>query len=700
MATLQTLASFDGDDGREPIAGVILDAQGNLFGTTLAGGDNDFGTVFELPFALGGYGGEPDTLVSFDDFSNGEFPFGGLTLDPDGDLFGTTDFSFSPSGGTVFEIFDHAGTYGDTANTLTTFSDTDGHPTANLIIDGDGNLFGTTAGGGTDGDGAVFELPATAGGFGSPTDLVSFSGTDGQDPNAGLITDADGDLFGTTDSGGASSDGTVFEVNNDAGDFDNTPTTLASFSGVDGAHPDGGLVMDDNGDLFGTTREGGDHDDGAVFEIPFDTDHYEAAKTLVSFTGDDGSHPHSSLIIDANGNLFGTTVDGGDSGNGTVFEITYDADKGEYADKPTTLVSFSGDNDGANPYAALSVDSQGDLFGTTSAGGADSDGTVFEITDSGFQVACYGRGTQIRMKRGEKPVERLQIGDEVMTMSGALRPIKWIGTRSYGGRFVIGRKDILPVCFKAGSLEDNVPKCDLWISPRHAMYLEGVLIEAKDLVNGVSIVQEEQVESVEYFHVELDSHDVIIAEGSLSESFVDDDSRGMFHNAHEYSAFYPDAPQAPARYCAPRLDSGYPVETARQRINVRAGLRAANEQRSVPLRGHLDVVSPRRIAGWAQNPGHPEAPVCLEIYVGGQLIGQTLANRYREDLSHAGLGSGNHSFEFTPPARLHFASASVEVRRAFDGAALAPCADAQRIIATSSYRTPRRTRVPRTPAGG
>ena len=108
----------------------------------------------------------------------------------------------------------------------------------------------------------------------------------------------------------------------------------------------------------------------------------------------------------------------------------------------------------------------------------------------------------------------------------------------------MGRKDILPICFKAGSLGDDVPRRDLWISPHHAMYFEtsgGVLIEAKDLVNGVSIVQAEQVDEVEYFHIELDTHDVIIAEGALSETFVDDDSRGMFHNAHEYRALYPES---------------------------------------------------------------------------------------------------------------------------------------------------------------
>jgi hypothetical protein len=254
-----------------------------------------------------------------------------------------------------------------------------------------------------------------------------------------------------------------------------------------------------------------------------------------------------------------------------------------------------------------------------------------------------------------------------------LRPIKWIGTRSYGGRFIMGRKDILPICFKPGSLGDDMPRRDLWISPHHAMYFEneggGVLIEAKDLVNGVSIVQAEQVEQVEYFHIELDTHDVIVAEGALSETFVDDDSRAMFHNAREYSALYENEEMAPARYYAPRLDHGYEVEAVRQRLARRAGLVPATVSPGAgTLRGCVDRVSATCIAGWAQNIDHAEAAVCLDIVAGGRLIGQVLANRYRDDLARAGLGSGRHSFEFTPPVGLAFTPGAIEVRRSLDGA--------------------------------
>ena len=181
------------------------------------------------------------------------------------------------------------------------------------------------------------------------------------------------------------------------------------------------------------------------------------------------------------------------------------------------------------------------------------------------------------------------------------------------------------------------------------MYLDGVLIEAKDLVNGVSIVQAERVDKVEYFHIELETHDVIIAEGALSESFIDDDNRGMFHNAHEYRALYPDAAADAARYCAPRVDEGYEVEAIRRRIALRARLTSKGKTPLGTLRGCVDLVSVNSVAGWAQNIDHPEAPVCLDIFAGGRLIGQVLANRYRGDLKRAGIGSGFHSFRFTPP---------------------------------------------------
>ena len=159
---------------------------------------------------------------------------------------------------------------------------------------------------------------------------------------------------------------------------------------------------------------------------------------------------------------------------------------------------------------------------------------------------------------------------------------------------------------------------------------------------------------------------MIIAEGALSETFIDDDSRGMFHNAHEY-----DAATGLTQYCAPRHSDGYEVEAARRCIALRAGLCSSDDEPRIGTRrGYVDLVSKNCIAGWAQNADHPKAPGCLGIYADGRLIRQTLANRYRKDLERAGLGSGQHSFEFTPPAALTFSPDMVEVRRRLDGARL------------------------------
>jgi O-antigen biosynthesis protein len=306
-------------------------------------------------------------------------------------------------------------------------------------------------------------------------------------------------------------------------------------------------------------------------------------------------------------------------------------------------------------------------------------------SDMEFTAACYCRGTLIATERGEVPVEDLAIGEKVLTLSGEARPIKWIGRRSYGSRFVMGRKDVLPICIKAGALADSVPKRDLWISPNHAMYLDGVLIEAKDLVNGASIVQAERADKVEYFHLELESHEVIIAEMAPSESFIDDDSRLMFHNVHEYRLLYPDVEPGPAQYCAPRLDNGHEVEAARRRIALRAEpCSPADGAHLGKLRGFVDLVTATSIEGWAQNMDHPEAPVCLDIFAGGRLIGQVLANRYRDGLADFTHSSGRHSFVFTPPAGLVFSLDAVEVRRSLDGSVLLLTKRAKQEIAVYS----------------
>ena len=181
-------------------------------------------------------------------------------------------------------------------------------------------------------------------------------------------------------------------------------------------------------------------------------------------------------------------------------------------------------------------------------------------------ATCYCRGTNILTALGEVPVEHLNIGDWVMTERGAPRQIRWIGRRSYAGRFLAGKRGVLPIRLRAGSLGANLPERDLRVSPCHAMFLAGILVPASALVNGVSIVQEHDVTEVEYFHVELATHDVLIAEGAPSESFVDDGGRTRFHNAGEYATLYPNATPEPAIYCAPRIETGSAVDAIWERL--------------------------------------------------------------------------------------------------------------------------------------
>ncbi len=199
------------------------------------------------------------------------------------------------------------------------------------------------------------------------TTLASFAGADGSHPFGTLIADAAGDLFGTTQFGGAYKDGAVFEIVKTQSGYARTPVLIASFNGADGKGPVGGLIVDAAGDLFGTTEfEGGGY--GTAFEIVKTQSGYASAPTtLVKFSAAAGENPYGGLVADAAGNLFGTTYTGGAGGIGTVFEIV--KTQTGYANAATPLVSFDG-ADGRSPVGNLIIDATGDLFGVTTNGGA------------------------------------------------------------------------------------------------------------------------------------------------------------------------------------------------------------------------------------------------------------------------------------------------------------------------------------------
>jgi len=268
-----------------------------------------------------------------------------------------------------------------TFSTLHSFDYTDGgSPHDGLVQGTNGNLYGTTASGGAyaghgNADGTVFEITSS----GALTTLHSFSGSDGDASWAGLVKSANGNLYGTTTLGGTGTGcgtvgcGTIFEITPSG-----TLTTLHDFNGTDGAYPRASLVLGSNGSFYGTTYSGGAGQNGygTIFEITTSG----TLTTLHNFGGIDGAYPYSGLVQAANGKLYGTTYAGGTYGEGAIFEITTSG-------KLTVLHSFD-DSDGAYPYAGLVKGTNGDFYGTTNSGGFyeggnNGKGTIFEISPSG-----------------------------------------------------------------------------------------------------------------------------------------------------------------------------------------------------------------------------------------------------------------------------------------------------------------------------
>ena len=384
-----------------PYAGLIEDPAGNLFGTTGLGGAYGGGTVFELTKTASGYASTPTVLANFDG-TNGGGPVASLIADAAGNLFSTASLLGAYNWGTVFEIANTGTGYASTATPLVSFNFSDGgQPVGKLVEDVAGNLFGTTYQGGLYNAGTVFEIAKTNSGYAStPTILFNFDGTNGAAPAAGLIVDDAGDLLGTTAGGGAYGYGTVFEIAKTPSGYASTPTILVNFDFTHGYSPLGDLITDAAGNLFSTTQRGGTYDQGIVFEIAKTASGYASTPTvLANFDGTHGAFPDAGLIADALGNLFGTTQEGGAYGLGTVFEIAKTTSG--YASTPTVLANFDGTN-GYFPFSGLIADAAGNLFGTTVSG----NGTVFEITNSGFVVApkmldaVYGAATNITTLSG------------------------------------------------------------------------------------------------------------------------------------------------------------------------------------------------------------------------------------------------------------------------------------------------------------
>lgn len=356
--TLTILHSFNGADGSNSLAPLLQASNGELYGTTSAGGASGYGTVFEMTTS-----GEMTTLFNFNlaSRSSGVQPYGGLIQASNGSLYGTTTRGGNGGVGTVFEI---------TTNGTLTASDSfnyslDGAiPYAALIQATNGNFYGTAPEGGG-GAGTVFELTP----FGQLTGLYHF-GVEGSNPVAGLVQASNGNLYGTTATGGMYSCGTIFQIT-----ASGTFTSLHTFTASDGCYPVAALVQGSDGSLYGTASAGGAHNGynaGTIFKVTA-----SGTFTLLHvFDKADGDGPNGALVQATDGNFYGTTEQGGANNKGTIFKMTL-------AGTVTTLYSFcsqSNCSDGYDPSAGLIQASDGNFYGTTVSGGAHNEGIVFSLS--------------------------------------------------------------------------------------------------------------------------------------------------------------------------------------------------------------------------------------------------------------------------------------------------------------------------------
>jgi uncharacterized repeat protein (TIGR03803 family) len=394
----KTLYKFTGGlDGNTPAGDLIFDAAGNLYGTTALGG-NGYGVVFKLaPTASGRW--RQTVLYRFKGGNDGEHPVAGLVFDTAGNLYGTTAGNGPTNLGTVFRLASNPdGSW--TEKVLHRFrgGKDGGHPLGGMILDASGNFYGTTFVGGNGapgGGGTVFELARKPGGGWKEKVIYSFKwNSDGLWPAAGLVRDSRGNLYGTTDFGGIGDHGAVFKLRPTA-DGSWQEEVIYSFQGApDGSQPVASLIFDQAGKLYGTTQWGGtiSPNSGVVFQLtPNQAGDDWSESILYTFCPDDegicpdGEQPLANLAIDATGNLYGTTWWGGyfrdcqqigDNGCGVVFKL---APNLTGAWKETVVWAFQ-DDPGAVPFAGPTFDAAGNLYGTTGGDGSTTFGSVFEIT--------------------------------------------------------------------------------------------------------------------------------------------------------------------------------------------------------------------------------------------------------------------------------------------------------------------------------
>lgn len=376
-------------DGTGPSGGPLFDTSGNIFGVTTAGGsfcqaNGGCGTVFELSPSVTGW--TESVLYNFCPIggvcADGANPSAGLTIDPAGNLYGTTSVGGSSGDGTVFRLSPPNGGGSWTETVLWNFAE--GKPGngqspqyGRLNMDASGNLYGTTLAGGKSNLGTVFELSPTGNGAYTFSILHSFrGGRDGSNPAYGVSFDASGNLYGTTYYGGSANAGVVFGLTHANGVW--KETVLYHFDGKTAANPVSNVSVGESGDLYGTFEQGGMGECafgtcGGVFELkPQTGSGYKASSFL--FDGQDGGNPMAGVLLDEKAmTVYGTTSGG--TGRGNVFKLQ--------GKNETVLYSFCSINncaDGSTPSYGVLVEHQGLLYGETDSGGTYNAGVVYSLT--------------------------------------------------------------------------------------------------------------------------------------------------------------------------------------------------------------------------------------------------------------------------------------------------------------------------------
>lgn len=381
-STTKLIYSFAGNgDGEYTDTELVMDSAGNLYGTSVLGGTFGSGTVFEISEA-----GVHTVLYNFTGGSDGAQPYKGVTLDAQGNLYGTavTGGGGSCEGGcgVVYKLTKSGSSW--TQSVLHTFTGgTDGSgPGSPVAFDSKGNLYGTTPTGGTSGAGVVYQLKPASGGGSTLKVIHAFTGgTDGNGGSAGrLLIDSAGNIYGVCTVGGANGFGNVYEMSPSGSNW--TFTTLYSFKDQpDGASPDGGVVFDKSGNLFGTTYYAGGNDMGTVYKLAHNSNGTWTESVLYSFKGGmDGASPISSLVADSAGNFYGTTSEGGASacGCGVIFKMTKGT-SGKWTE--SVVYRFPGKPSPGFAYNGMVADSTASHFyGATVHGGTDNDGAIYKLT--------------------------------------------------------------------------------------------------------------------------------------------------------------------------------------------------------------------------------------------------------------------------------------------------------------------------------